>query len=173
MANAAKKTNVTADISNTVVAADNVELMLSKQTRELIAKVAEHYTVTDGQAVFSKDLYATCLPEGLTMQHVKLKDDYDTALTAATAYVHGQGYLEQLKTNKELSKWDVSFKAGISKVTHTAHNTDEVRNLHTGEKTKRFAIVKTAIKTTAAKASSGDLSRVKHHISTLGAQMLS
>lgn len=169
---AAAKTEVTQEAKSTTQAGA-VELMLKKGTNELVKRVRTHYRVEGGRAILDDDFYEKMLPSHITMDIVKDLDNHNTALTAATALVHGEGYLGELEKDSTVDDFAVSYKGGTTEYSHVAKRETEVRNPTTGEKTKRWATVRTVVKTQAAKATSGDLSRVKAHISAMGAQLLS
>lgn len=164
--------------------ASTIELMLSKGTNALVDRTREHYAVVDGQATLPENFYQTMLPSDIAAKYLKDEsveslyevkqalDKFDTQLTAATALVHGEAYLEEVKAKPELSDWTLRFKSNTATVTHRVMHDRDARS-PSGAVTKKFAVVQTSVKVQAAKGSSGDLSRVRKHLNVLGAQLLS
>lgn len=169
---AAAKTEVTKAPQSTTQAG-SVELMLKKGTNELVKRTRTFYSVENGQAVLDPDFYEKMLPSHIPMSVVNELDAHNTSLAAATALVHGEAYLDELAKNDKITDFAISYNGGTTEYGHLYKRDTITRNPTTGEKSKRFATVRTTVKTQASKATSGDLSRVKAHISAMGAQLLS
>lgn len=150
----------------------NVELLLQKHTNELVKKGRQYYSEENGQGKFVDNYDDLMLPEGWTPEEVKRLDVHKTAMIAASALIHGEAQLENARKDPNHTSSSVAFKMGAHTVTHSWNRTGNARNPRTGEVTKTFSTVKTAVKFDGAKGTAGDLGRVRSHLQRLGASIL-
>src|SRR5574343_59999 len=158
-ATAATTTNATGD--------NNVELLLKKDTNDLVKEGRKHYSIENGQGKFSDDFYEKMLPEDISMDTVLKLQQHDTSLVAATALIHGEAFLNLAKKDPKLQEFGVAFKAGSNTFNHVVKREGLSRNMHTGEVHKTFAVVSSSVKVSGAKGSKGELARVRKHIQTI------
>lgn len=99
---------------------------VKKSVLDLAASIQAHMTLGEAGIVeVPKDLFATTLPEGLTLEAVKLVQDHTTDLVAATAEALGNIAIPAFKADEKLEQLSVEFGCGSDSLAGTIQRSKE------------------------------------------------
>lgn len=99
---------------------------VKKSVLDLAASIQSHMTLGEAGIVeVPKDLFATTLPEGLTLEAVKLVQDHTNDLVAATAEALGNLAIPAFKADEKLEQLSVEFGCGVDSLAGTIQRSKE------------------------------------------------
>jgi len=143
------------------------EASISKATRTLADSLRDGMTVGEkGQISTPADFAEKNLPEGLTLEQVKLLQDYRDQLPAALTLAAGELAVPAFKADKNLVEANASLAFGSDRINATV-----LRDYVNGKETAKGHVV-VAYETNAVGNYKADLGLALSHVRALAAKEL-
>lgn len=128
-----------------------------------------------GVGTVNKNVYIDNLPEGLTQEHVELKEKYDSTFIPASTRAYGLLSMEAMKSNEKLETTVIDVPMGP----HTTLNLsmvrkDEYRTVGSEDAAlkERYGNIRATVTNRAHRSSSGQLKAVRMTISEMAMEAL-
>jgi len=149
---------------------DSKDIKFKGTTTAISEVLAKGLTIgKDGIAVLSEDAIEAALPEGVTLESIKVHHDLRDALIAGSLHALGDPAINALKKDKKLDSVSLSFKVANDTVSHVVERS-RLTGMPGGEKKEQFGFATSKYEVQGSSKNRGELKKVHTLIKSLAAE---
>lgn len=141
---------------------------ITPEVRAFADEIKKHIKIEDGKPVVSADAYAQTLPEGMSLEQIKLVNEHNAKFYPAATLASGEVAHGHMVKHKDVERLDFEFPMVDRDNWSVSHmrTRESVNPRQPDEKITTYGAYSAKLNTYATKASRGQMSAVGDELSS-------